>query len=239
MVVRMIAGMLRIKNESRWIVAVLSSLSLACDHIFVMDDNSDDDTRELARKVPNVTVFESPFDGVNETRDKNWLLEKVGEFKPSWIVHVDGDEEIAAPGHERIREIATREVGADAYRFHVLYLWDRPNQIRTDGIYLNFWRGSMFRYRPGTQFHSARPSSGGFHCGNVPEPREIQKADVNILHYGYMHREDRLRKFDWYNKIDPNNAAEDRYRHMVLGDVFPADSQFLHAGPLQLSRLNS
>lgn len=231
----MIAGMLRVKDESRWIVPVLSSLVACCDRIFVLDDNSTDNTRELARKVPKVTVLESPFTGINETRDKNWLLSQIAPFNPSWIVHIDGDEEIAAPGQERILEIGQREIGPDAYRFHVLYLWDRPDQIRTDGIYLNFWRGSMFRYRRGAQFYSN--SGGGFHCGNVPEPLDLARADVNIFHYGYMHREDRVRKFAWYNRIDPDNRAEDFYKHMVVGDMFPKESQFLHAGPLRLESI--
>jgi hypothetical protein len=60
---------------------------------------------------------------------------------------------------------------------------------------------------------------------------------VRLLHYGYLHKEDRVRKFHWYNKIDPNNAFEDQYRHMVIGDVFPADSSFKWAGPLELRSL--
>jgi len=232
----MIVGMLRIKNESRWIVSVLSSLIPCCERIFVMDDHSTDDTVALCHKVAKVTVFESPFEGIQETRDKNWLLEKVAAVKPTWIVHIDGDEEIAAPGQEHIRRLgANTEGGPDSYRFRVRYLWDSHNQVRMDGIYSNFWRGSMFRYRPDVQFRSN--SGGGFHCGNTPEPRWLERAPVDILHYGYMHKEDRLRKFDWYNKIDPNNRAEDCYKHMVIGDSFPKDSKFLHAGPLHLESI--
>jgi len=52
-----------------------------------------------------------------------------------------------------------------------------------------------------------------------------------------MHRADRERKYQWYNAQDPNNAIEDRYRHMVIGDLFPADSKFDHGGPLKLAQL--
>lgn len=198
-----------------------------------MDDHSTDDTVALCRKVPNVTVYESPFEGIQETRDKNWLLAKVAEVNPTWIVHVDGDEEIAAPGQARIRELgANASGGPDSYRFRICYLWDSVNEVRVDGIYGNFWRGSMFRYRPGVEFRSN--SGGGFHCGNTPDPRWLERMDVSILHYGYMHKEDRLRKYEWYNRIDPNNKAEDNYRHMVIGDSFPAESRFLHAGPLRV-----
>jgi hypothetical protein len=52
-----------------------------------------------------------------------------------------------------------------------------------------------------------------------------------------MHKEDRIRKFEWYNEADPGNVREDGYRHMVVGDVFPAKARFQHGGPLALQSL--
>jgi hypothetical protein len=68
------------------------------------------------------------------------------------------------------------------------------------------------------------------------QKREI--IDAPILHYGYMHREDRVRKYVWYNKQDPGNKVEDCYRHMVVGDIFPADAHFMHGGPLKLKGID-
>lgn len=39
---------------------------------------------------------------------------------------------------------------------------------------------------------------------------------------------------DWETPTPTGIRLEDGYRHMVIGDVFPADSRFLHAGPLKL-----
>jgi hypothetical protein len=67
-------AMLRIRNEERWIQEVIRSTFHLCDRVFVLDDHSTDQTRSLARSVdPRVTVFDSPFKGLNESRDKNWL----------------------------------------------------------------------------------------------------------------------------------------------------------------------
>jgi glycosyltransferase involved in cell wall biosynthesis len=225
---------MRIKNEARWIAKVIESQLPVVQQLLILDDHSTDGTQDICRSYPKVTLFDSPFEGVQETRDKRWLMEQLGKVAQpgDWCLSIDGDEEIAKPGQQVIAQLGSQPFGPDAYRFHVLYLWDGPDKIRTDGIYENFWRGSMFRYRLGTTFHSS--NGGGFHCGNVPEPRVIERAPVKILHYGYMHKEDRLRKMEWYNRIDPNNVNEDCYRHMVIGDMFPADSKFLHAGPLKL-----
>jgi hypothetical protein len=38
---------------------------------------------------------------------------------------------------------------------------------------------------------------------------------VRLKHFGYMTRQKRLQKYQWYNDVDPNNAAEDYYRHIA------------------------
>jgi glycosyltransferase involved in cell wall biosynthesis len=240
--------MLRVQDEARWIDRVIRAMWQCCDRIVVFDDDSVDNTVAICESM-NATVYRSPFEGLNEAKDKNFLLEKVEELNPDWVLHLDGDEELAPGGAERIRSLTALEF--DSYRFHFLYLWDRPDQIRTDGVYRHYSRGSMFRFRPGLRFPDTA-HGGNFHCGNVPEPGSQAEADVKILHYGYLHREDRIRKYIKYNKEDPESVPEDRYRHIVQGDVpeVPADMQqwrgfgwapqgFLqHAGPLRLEPLS-
>jgi glycosyltransferase involved in cell wall biosynthesis len=125
LVLRMkIVGMLRVKNEARWIERVLRSMFPVCEQVYVFDDSSTDDTPLICAKFPNVSLFASPFEGVQEVRDKNWLLEQVETSGADWVLHIDGDEEIHPADHELLRDIAARGP-ADAYRFQILYLWER------------------------------------------------------------------------------------------------------------------
>ncbi len=229
-----IVGMLRVRNEARWIERVIASLKPACDEIVMLDDHSFDCTVNISEGLGAI-VHRSPFCGLDETRDKNWLLERVAERRPDWIVAIDGDEEIAPGGAALIRRLAGTY--GEIFRFQVLYLWDRPDQIRVDGVYSHISRPSMFRYRPGLKFAATR-NGGNFHCGNVPFGMERPRdSGVELLHWGYLDQADRVRKYRWYNQHDPNNRVEDGYRHMVIGDLFPAESQFKHAGPLELRQL--
>lgn len=246
-----IVGMMRIKNEQRWLARVIESQLAIAERIFILDDHSTDGTRDIARSYSQVTLFESPFEGCEETRDKNWLLEHVEKEIPggSWVVCIDGDEELAPGSATEIRRITKGSQGQHpSFRFQVLYLWDSESQVRMDGIYANFHRTSMFRLDPGQRFHSV--TAGGFHCGNAPEPGGAPRSPVKLLHYGYMYRADRLRKWDWYNSIDPRNVSEgydpafpDRrsYPHMVQGDtpIVPAHITLRHAGPLKLEPLRN
>ena len=61
------------------------------------------------------------------------------------------------------------------------------------------------------------PGTGNFHCGNIPQGLvgRIQEIDVRLKHYGYLTREQRRAKYEWYNQNDPHNISEDEYRHLV------------------------
>jgi glycosyltransferase involved in cell wall biosynthesis len=231
--VKVIAA-LRIQNEARWIQRVINSVLPLVSQVLIFDDHSSDQTPFLCASMPKTSVFDSPFHGLNESRDKNYLLEKCQEQKPDWIIWIDGDEVLGTASYPAITESLYSP--KQCMSFKVLYLWDREDQVRTDGVYGDFRRQSMFRPISGAKFDGQAP---GFHCGNVPKAlwRSCLYPDVELLHLGYLWKADRIRKYEWYNRQDPNNKAEDGYKHIVVGDVFPATAKYRHGGPLTLARL--
>ncbi len=230
-----IAGMMRVRNEARWIERSIESILPLCNAgIHILDDHSTDDTVAIARFLPNVAIERSPFSGLNESRDKNYLLNGMGK-NLDWVVCIDGDEALTPDGLVNL-ELAMRFSNATALSLPIWYLWDREDQMRVDGVYGNFHRESVFRPVAGAHFHEG--PAPNFHCGNVPPDLRHNRQVVNapLLHYGYMERDDRLRKYSWYNAKDPGNHSEDCYRHMVQGDIVdvPADAILKHGGPLRL-----
>ncbi len=232
-----IIGMLRVKDEARWIARALASIKPLCERIYVMDDSSTDGTYELCLAIPGVMPWRSPFTDLNEARDKSWLLDGVIQIdRPDWIVAIDGDELLTPESIPAIRAA----LGTDkrCMSFKVRYLWDREDQVRVDRVYGQFARQSMFR--PGLERFEGKPP--GFHCSNVPKALHSSCAypAATLLHLGYLHREDRIRKWKWYNEHDPDNDVEQRYSHVVQGDVpeIPAEAVLMHAGPLELRPLS-
>ena len=128
----MTVGMLRVKNEARWIERSVTSILPLCDRVLVMDDHSTDDTAKLCAALPGVEVLESPFTGLDETRDKNWLLEQARSA--DWIVMIDGDE-MLKPGCADIFREAMQRRDVPSVSMRILYLWDREDQVRMDGVY--------------------------------------------------------------------------------------------------------
>jgi glycosyltransferase involved in cell wall biosynthesis len=231
---------MRVKNEARWIVESLRSIISICDEVLLMDDHSEDGTPDLARQE-GATVLPSPFVGLQEARDKNWLLGHISERKPSWVVMIDGDE-VLFSGDDKVLLAETDRPGVVSLCPQIIYAWDRPDQIRVDGVYRRFTRPSLFRWRPGLEFRGRNGT--GFHCKNVPHEYvgRGSPSAARLLHYGYMDRADRIRKFQWYNEQERQlgvDASEDGYRHVIQGDVpeVPATARLRHAGPLELRAL--
>jgi glycosyltransferase involved in cell wall biosynthesis len=232
-------GMMRVKNEARWIRESVQSFVDLCDQVYVLDDHSTDETPELLAEMHGVTLWRSEFDGLNEVRDKNWMLREIRRrHNRQWILCLDGDEVL----YESARVI----LGAGPDRvsprgfpvaFPVHYLWDSLEQRRVDGVYQNFARVSLWRDDGITEF--AATGLAGFHCGNVPQGvtrPALRRDDLPLAHLGYLCREDRVRKYHWYRAQDPTNRHEDGYRHMVIGDLpeLPAQTVARHGGPLVL-----
>lgn len=235
----MIHGMLRVKNEARWIDRVVKSIQPICDTITVLDDHSGDGTPDICRKL-GCTVIDSTSNEIHEAKDKDFLLGKVWESGASIGDHclmIDGDEMLHQADIPELKRAVDREVICG--NMHIVYLWDREDQVRVDRWYREFRRPSIFRLTERNLTFFRTQFGGSLHCSSAPASlltRQTQLS-VRLLHFGYLHREDRIRKYHWYNQVDPNNAMEDQYRHMVCGDIFPATSVFRWAGPLEVRPL--
>ncbi len=235
-----LAAVLRVKNEARWIAEVVRGCLQVTDAVLVLDDHSTDDTVHIAAEAGAVGMS-SPFHDLDEARDKDFLVESAKSlWSPNWMLLVDGDEVLTADSADTVlHAVAPDQEDVDAWALQIVYLWDRPDQIRIDGIYGDFFRPSLFRAR-GSSLRFRRTKFGGnFHCSSVPDDRILGnvRLDAQLKHYGYIDRAQRISKWHWYNSIDPKNEFEDEYRHMVQGDVpeIPSSVRLKHAGPLQLA----
>ena len=176
---------------------------------------------------------------VNEIRDKNTLwyyCRACVDF--DWMLCLDGDEMFSMSALRNIPaqiQIAA-EHNVRVLIFPFIYLWDNENEQRVDSVYGNREDGyKKIRFPRAFQISHMEPDhlfinsfeiqagAGGFHCGSVPlgnfftnEPEKGSfVADCPIVHFGYIDDDLRHAKFDFYNKIDPNNEEEGLYKHLI------------------------
>lgn len=219
---RGVVGAMRIKNEAAHIAEVLSRALALCERAFVFDDHSTDRTVEICQSFgERVLVLTSPFVGLDEARDKNYLLQRIIGSAPRWVLWIDGDEVLERSGAERLVEAAAM-AGAHvaAFSLRIAYAWNDAEHVRIDGIYGTFARPSFFRLESqplhGLYFR-ATGNGGNFHCGNVPGGLigTTVPLNVRLKHLGYVTAQQRRSKYDWYTALDPDNWQEDYYRHII------------------------
>jgi GT2 family glycosyltransferase len=211
---------MRVKNEAEHIREAIESVLPLCERVVLFDDHSTDATVDIARSFgERCSIMSSPFEGLDEARDKNHVLEHLIRLDPDWVLWIDGDEVLERMGPAVLRAAAHLASKA-SYSLRVAYLWDDAAQVRVDGIYGNFSRPSFFRLR-GHGSHGIRFRATGaganFHCGNVPTGLSGSRGalSVRLKHYGYLTSEQRLQKYLFYTSRDPNNHSEDEYRHIA------------------------
>lgn len=216
-----ILGVMRIKNEERWIRRSIESQLPFCRQVLVLDDHSTDSTRDIVAAFGDRCILlESPFEGVNEGRDKRYLLEHILTLTPDWCLWIDGDEELDKHTAPILLEEASNPLAA-WFTLPVLYFWNSETTYRSDGCYGNFHRRSFFRVSnqdPSAIYFPAGTGEAELHGGgNCPAGLvgEGYISRARIKHFGYLDPAERQRKYEWYNKIDPNNESEDCYRHII------------------------
>lgn len=114
----MISAVILTKNEEKNIRECIESLTF-CDEVVVIDDNSDDATREKAKKM-GAKVFIRDMD-MDYSAQSNFGMKKAdGE----WVLFVDADERISDSLKKEIIEKLKSEKDINGYNFkRVDYMW--------------------------------------------------------------------------------------------------------------------
>ena len=221
-----IVAMYRVKNEARFIEQSLKSVIDICSEIVILDDNSTDETVEICSSFDKVTDIikqkELPLD---ETRDRNRLLETARKLGSDFILSIDGDE-IFMPNASEIlfEELSTTHTNSNVFEFQFLTLWDNLNTIRVDGIFGYYWQKRLLRMKnqPLSVLFVENDNPGNLHCGSIP-PSSIgfdrpAKSSVKIFHLASLDDEVRKRKYEYYTKTDPDSVLTGAYKHMISGE---------------------
>jgi len=218
---KLVAGY-RVKNVERWFDRVLTKMEEVADEIVVFDDNSTDKTVEIAQKHKKVVEIHRQTETTfNEARDREILYQLCKSRNPDWVIINDGDEELEEKFTREVAEKLMNPIRPDthAYIFRYITHWDSEDMQRTDGIFGNMANVRMVRNMPNQHIVSNHPQ--GFHCNSVPwVPIEnVVITPYRIRHYGYVDRDDRVRKYNWYQDMDTDKrtrmiGASD-YSHLI------------------------
>lgn len=157
-----IAGYVLTRNEEHNVARAVQSLASVCDHVLVVDSESDDRTVEIAQGL-GAEVLLHPFAGFSAQR--NLAVEHLSCTRdPDYILTIDADEWLTG---ELVADLKARvDAGSltdDVYLLH--------RRIRYDGRDLR-WGGFAGTWLP----RLFRPSAGPYEQRTVNEHLSLERS---------------------------------------------------------------
>lgn len=197
-------------NESERITDCLRSVEKYCDGIILLDDDSQDDTYEIAQSEKLLLKAKKVRTEFNDKQNRNMLLDMAFFFKAEWFIFIDADERFDDRFVD-LREVMERD-DVDTVGVWIANLWDSMETYRTDMEDTNplsmsgLWmRGRVFRNKGRMQLYFLRK----LHFSTIPYTNRFWKSRSLLLHLGYLSEIDRLRKRKFY--IEEHDKEVDIY----------------------------
>ncbi len=189
----MITVVVLTKNEEKNIVDCLDSLKW-CDQILVIDDNSEDLTRDLAKRE-GVEVINEPLGG-NFSKQRNLGLEKA---KNEWVLFVDADERVTDPLRYEIQSVIS-----DSMSQHSGFLIKRKDIL---------WKKELkYGETGGASFLRLAKKGKGRWAGMVHEKWKVKgkigKLNNSLKHFPHQTLEEFLTEINLYTDIRSKELHE-------------------------------
>jgi glycosyltransferase involved in cell wall biosynthesis len=181
----MISATILVKNGEKHLEKVLQALS-GFSEVVVLDTGSSDSTIEIAKKFPNVTLYEKAFIGFGPSHNELSSL-----ARHDWILSVDADEVVTK---ELCDEVLTLPLDENS-----VYGIGRHNFFRNKIVYGCGWYPDIvwrLYNRKKTRFSDAQ-----VHESLITEGLKRVCLKGHIQHYPYETISDFLSKMQYYSTL--------------------------------------
>ncbi|RAX55308.1 glycosyl transferase family 2 [Helicobacter sp. 16-1353] len=180
------------KNAQKHLSECLQSLS-EFDEIILLDNESSDETREIAKSYPNVRIFSTEFIGFGAMKNL-----AISYAKNEWIFSIDSDE-IAEP--DLLEEIKNLK-----FKQNEIYAISRKNLYKNEWIkacgwypdYVNRIFNKNFTKFNDNEVHESV---------TIPKNAKILRLDSHIKHYAYGSISQLSHKMEFYSTLWARNNA--------------------------------
>lgn len=205
-----IYGLMIMRNEAdRYLEKCLTYANTFLDHIYIMDDQSDDDSVNIAAACGATIIVrddECPSFMDDEAALRGatweWFYEEVGPG--SWALAFDADEFLYTKSGNKLEPVLHDSIelavaaGCVSVDIPFEELWGSPEKKRVDGAWDVNSHPRLFKVR------EEEWCSGGMGLGSQPsyaKSNVMVGADLKMLHAGYLREEDIQAKYERYSKV--------------------------------------
>ena len=230
--------MMLVRNEQSRLIngvnvfeEVLLNMQQLGDTITILDDNSDDGTVELIKKViPSADVIENNerMWTVDERKVRGQLFDAVkGKANfGDWFVCFDGDELMLGehiPYLKHLLGVLSPQI--DAIGMKLYDMWS-DTHYRSDNLWCihNFFYPFIIRYIDKEYLWPDKK----LHCGRLPHnsAQAMIPTMIPVKHMGWADKDERKKKYDRYMKTDPQGVHGIMAQYVSILDDNPSLVEF-------------
>lgn len=209
-----IAAVMQLHDEALWLPGCLDHLRDHVDAIVALDDASTDATAALLAREPKLAdrLANPPSPGHvwRERDNKLRLVDRARELGFDWVLCCDADERYETALLARLHGIAASFPRGDvvSVSLQLKELWDGPRQYRQDGVWGARTRSRFFRVPPRVAYDLDSDLHGQWYPDHVRKYGRSVEVDGRLYHLRMIRREDRIRRRDRYNALDPGRRFQ-------------------------------
>ena len=184
-----------VRNDEYILPYFLRHYSIFADKIFIIDDHSTDNTREVATSFPKVELLNFEYNrGFNEDDFNNTLessYKKHSRGIADWVMCVDSDEFIY---HKDIINVLQEQcnAGSQVLKTDGYTMVSEKNPDKDGQIYDECKMGMRTKQYDKTVVFNPKIDitfGHGRHITNIPKGIEVVDVGLLLLHYRYLSKE--------------------------------------------------
>jgi len=192
-----IVGCIMLHDDDNYAKKVLDDMAKYTNRVYVNLNDSTPTIKKIAKGHKSVVkIIETINSGGrwNQGLQRDNTIRMLDDIKPDIVLFPDSDECYPKNMSEQLMNFWL-DKDKKTFWFRLLYMWDNEDTFRNDGLFKSIHHVRALKWQPNITY---LPKYAGYACPsnyiNLPKNTRFHST-APTFHYGYMHEEDRVRKY--------------------------------------------